>query len=290
MAIGAAAGLAGGVALAASGAPPAPVILDGRRRFENKVVVITGATSGIGRAAAEALAREGGKVAFCGRRQELGREVERTIRAAGGEATYIPADVRREADVQRFIEEAVARYGGLHVAFNNAGITLQKPLHEYSADEFDDILNTNLRGVFLAIKYQVPHMMAQGGGQIVVTSSATAVALREDQSAYGASKSALVGLVRGAALDYVKHGIRVNALLPGTTDTALVRGAGGMADAPDAVWAVGAAQWAKNNIPTVGRMAQPHEMAAVALDLASDAHPYMTGATILVDGAMTLRA
>ncbi|WP_141740142.1 SDR family NAD(P)-dependent oxidoreductase [Bosea sp. BIWAKO-01] len=289
MAVGAAAGLAGGAMLGAAAAAPAPVVLDGRRRFENKVVLVTGGTSGIGRAAAEAFAAEGGKVAFCGRREALGQEVERGIRAAGGEAFYIRADIRREDDVRRFVESAVTRYGGLHVAFNNAGITLQKPLHSYEVAEFDDILSTNLRGVFLAMKYQIPHMMS-AGGQIVVTSSTVATTCRESQSAYVASKAALTGLVRAAALDYVKHGIRVNALLPGTTDTELVRGVAGMMAAPDAVWQIGGAQWAKDNIPTIGRMATAREMAAVALDLAAATHPYLTGASIVVDGAMTLRA
>src|SRR5207245_4471356 len=115
-------------------------------------------------------------------------------------------------------------------AFNNAGITLEKAIHEYSAAEWDDVVNTNLRGVFLSMKYEVPAMLAGGGGTIVVTSSSNAIATTERWGAYTASKRGLVGLVQAAALDYASKGIRVNALVPGTTDTALVRRVGGMQD------------------------------------------------------------
>src|SRR5262249_33692440 len=154
---GLAVGLTAGVAVAlppkAAPIPPAP----GRRRFDGKVVAITGATSGIGRAAALAFAAEGGRVAFCGRRTELGEEVEHEIKAAGREALYIKADVLVEDEVRAFIDRTVAAYGRLDVAFNNAGITIEKPLHEYTAEEWDRVSNTNLRGVFLAMKYEIPH-------------------------------------------------------------------------------------------------------------------------------------
>src|SRR5882757_10417485 len=247
MIVGLTAGLTGGVALGSSAAPPAPRRIDGRRRFEGKTVLVAGATSGIGRAAAKAFAAEGGKVAFCGRRENLGAEVQAEIVAAGGEALYVRADVRVEDDVKALVERVMAKYGRLDVAFNNAGITTEKAVHEYSAAEWDDVVNTNLRGVFLSMKYEVPAMLAGGGGTIVVTSSSNAIATTERRGAYTASKRSLVGLVQAAALDYVSKGIRVNALVPGTTDTALVRGVGGMQNMPDAVWRVAAAQWAKSN-------------------------------------------
>jgi NAD(P)-dependent dehydrogenase (short-subunit alcohol dehydrogenase family) len=257
-----------------------------RRRFENKVVLITGATSGIGRAAAEQFAGEGGKVAFCGRRENLGHEVEAEIKSRGGEATYIQADVRDESQVKAFIDQAVHKYGRLDVAFNNAGITLEKPLHEYSSAEWDDIESTNLRGVFLAMKYELPYMLAQGGGNIVVTSSSNAIATTEKRSAYTASKRGLVGLVQSAALDYVDKGIRINVLIPGTTDTALVRRVGHMENVPDAVWEAAASMWAKSHVP-MKRMATPQEIAAFTLALASDDFPYMTGAQMVIDGGKT---
>jgi NAD(P)-dependent dehydrogenase (short-subunit alcohol dehydrogenase family) len=260
-----------------------------RQRFQNKVVIITGATSGIGRAAAEQFAAEGGKVAFCGRRENLGQEVESGIKARGGEALYIRADVRNETEVKAFVDKAVETYGRLDVAFNNAGITLEKPLHEYSSAEWDDIQNTNLRGVFLAMKYEIPYMLATGRGNIVVTSSSNAVATTGKRSAYTASKRGLVGLVQSAALDYVEKGIRVNALIPGTTDTALVRRVGHMENVPDAVWETAAHTYARLHIP-MARMATAQEIATFALALASDDFPYMTGAQMVIDGGKTAQA
>jgi NAD(P)-dependent dehydrogenase (short-subunit alcohol dehydrogenase family) len=287
---GAITGLAAGVAVAlpprTAPIPPQP----GRRRFENKVVVITGATSGIGRAAALAFAAEGGKVAFCGRRTALGQEVERDIKAKGGEALYVKADVLVEDEVRIFIDRAVQAYGKLDVAFNNAGITIEKPLHELSAEQWDLVSNTNLRGTFLAMKYEIPYMLKAGGGTIVVTSSSNAIATQARRSAYTASKRGLVGLVQAAALDYALDGIRVNALIPGTTDTPFLRKAAGMENMPDAVWRVGLNQWVKNNVPGMGRLATAEEVASMALALASDEHPFMTGAQIVLDGGKTAKA
>jgi NAD(P)-dependent dehydrogenase (short-subunit alcohol dehydrogenase family) len=261
----------------------------GRQRFRDKIVIITGATSGIGRAAAEQFAAEGGKVAFCGRRESLGHEVEAGIRSHGGEATYVRADVREESQVKGFIDQTMRKYGRLDVAFNNAGVTLEKPLHEYTSAEWDNVLSTNLRGVFLAMKYEIPYMLTNGGGNIVVTSSSNAIATTDKRSAYTASKRGLVGLVQSAALDYVSKGIRVNALIPGTTDTALVRRTGHMEDVPDPVWEAAASAYAKLHIP-LGRMATPQEVAAFALALASDDFPFMTGAQMVLDGGKTAHA
>jgi NAD(P)-dependent dehydrogenase (short-subunit alcohol dehydrogenase family) len=260
-----------------------------RKRFEGKVVIITGATSGIGRAAAMAFAEEGGRVAFCGRRENLGHQVEAEIKARGGEATHIPADVREETKVKAFVDQAVGKYGRLDVAFTNAGITLEKPLHEYRSEEWDDVLHTNLRGVFLAMKYEIPHMLSNGGGNIVVTSSSNAIATTEKRSAYTASKRGLVGLVQSGALDYVEKGIRINALIPGTTDTELVRRVAHMESVPDALWEEAASLWAHSHVP-MKRMATAEEIAAFALALASDEFPYMTGAQMVIDGGKTAQA
>jgi NAD(P)-dependent dehydrogenase (short-subunit alcohol dehydrogenase family) len=285
-----AAAVTGTLAACSKAAAPATSPLAVKRRFENKVVIVTGATSGIGRAAAMAFATEGGKVGFCGRREALGHAVEQEVRSKGGEATYVRADVRVEADVKAFVDQIAARYGRLDVAFNNAGITLEKPLHEYSAQDWDDVVNTNLRGVFLAMKYEIPHMLASGGGNIVVTSSSNAIATTDKRSAYTSSKRGLVGLVQSAALDYAQKNIRVNALIPGTTDTALVRRSAGMENVPDAIWEVVAKQWAKSHVPGLERMATPEEVAAFALVLASDDHPYMTGSQMVIDGGKTAHA
>lgn len=285
MLAGAVAGLAGGVALG-QGATLPQQKPSGKRRFEGKVVIVTGGTSGIGRAAALMFAAEGGRVAFCGRNTDRGRRVEDDIREAGGEATFIRADVRNEAEVKALVDATIDRYGRLDVAFNNAGISIEHPLHEYSAAEFDDVINTDLRGVFLSMKYEIPHML-ENGGAIVVTSSSNAIATTANRSAYSAAKRALVGLVQAAALDYAKHGIRINTLIPGTTDTPMVRRLAGMEGLPDAAWHVAIAQWAKSNVPGLQRVASPEEVAAFALVLASDDHPYTTGGQFVIDGGKT---
>jgi hypothetical protein len=286
-AVGGVIGVAAGIGVGGHEVPPAPRPISSQRRFADKVVMITGATSGIGRAAAIAFAREGAMVAFCGRREALGHEVEQEIGDKGGKARYYRADVRIEADVQHFVDFTVAQFGRLDIAFNNAGITLEKPLHEYSSAEWDDVLHTNLRGVFYAIKYQVPVMLAAKGGNIVVTSSSNAIATQGKRGAYAASKRGLVALVQAAALEYGPHNIRINAMLPGTTDTALVRRVAGMENVPDAVWRAGAAEWARSHVPGLARMANPEEIAEFALALASDEYPFLTGAALVIDGGKT---
>jgi NAD(P)-dependent dehydrogenase (short-subunit alcohol dehydrogenase family) len=280
-------GLAAGIGVGGHEVPPAPRRVVSKQRFTDKVVMITGATSGIGRAAAIAFAREGAKVAFCGRRKALGHEVEQLIGNMGGTARYYCADVRVETDVQHFVDFTVAQFGRLDVAFNNAGITLEKPLHEYTANEWDDVQHTNLRGVFYAIKYQIPVMLAAKGGNIVVTSSSNAIATQGKRGAYAASKRGLIALVQAAALEYGPHNIRINAMLPGTTDTDLVRRVAGMEQVPDAVWKAAAAEWAQSHLPGLARMANPEEIAEFALALAADEYPFMTGAALVIDGGKT---
>ncbi|MFE3227016.1 SDR family NAD(P)-dependent oxidoreductase [Nocardia sp. NPDC059228] len=286
----AAAGAAGGIALVQGGAPTPVVKPSGARRFDRKVVLITGATSGIGRSAALMFAAEGGHVGFCGRREQLGRQVEQQIRAVGGEATYIRADVRVESDVRQFVDTVADKYGGLDVCFNNAGITLQKALHEYSSAEWDDVVDTDLRGNFLALKYEIPHLIARGGGVVVVTSSSNAIATTEGRAAYTAAKRGLVGMVQAAAYDYADKNIRINTLIPGTTDTELVRRAAGAMNLPDEVWKTMTEVYGKQHVPGLRRMATPDEIAAFALALASDDFPYMTAAQMVIDGGKTAYA
>lgn len=286
VAVAGAAGVAAGRLTSAPGPRMSPAPAPGRR-FADKVVLITGATSGIGRAAAVAFAAEGAKVGFCGRREELGRQVEKEIRAAGDEATYLRADVRAEDQVSRFANGVASRYGRLDVVFSNAGIHHISPLHETTTAQWDDILNTNLRGAYFALKHTIPHLLSAGGGSIVLTSSINALAVRPGYSAYGASKHALIGLMQTAALDYGAKGIRVNAVLPGLVDTELARTVSGNERTPDALYNAGLAVIARSRAPAAGRVGTPEEIAALVLDIASDRYPYMTGSAQVIDGGAT---
>lgn len=245
-------------------------------------MIVTGATSGIGRETAIAFAAAGAKVGFCGRREELGRGVEREIRRAGGEATYFRADVRVPEQVQAFVDGVARRYGRLDIAFNNAGIHLGKPLHEISVDEWEDVQRTNARGVFLSIKYEVPHLLEAGGGVIVCTASAQADQTRPGHAAYTSSKRAVQGLVRAAALDYGAKGIRVLSIDPGTTDTRLVRPPG----IPDDSWAQFKKAWGPLNVHGLPRMGEAGEIASAVVALASSDFGYLTGTSVLVDGGL----
>ncbi|WP_280484029.1 SDR family NAD(P)-dependent oxidoreductase [Nocardia farcinica] len=242
-------------------------------RFSGKVVLVTGGTSGIGEATVRAFAAEGAAVVFCGRREHLGREIERS---AGG-ARYVRADVRVPDDVAGLVAAVDRTFGRLDIAINNAGITHSAPAHEMALDRFDDVLSTNVRGVFLAVKHEVPLMLRSGGGVILCTTSESR---RPGGAAYSASKLALQGLVAAAALDYGARGIRVNAIAPGTTDTALVRPEG----LPDPMWEVFRNAWGPLNVAGLGRMATPEEIARAILALCSDDFGYMTGSTVLVGG------
>jgi NAD(P)-dependent dehydrogenase (short-subunit alcohol dehydrogenase family) len=270
--------------MAANAAQPHVVMLAPNKRFADKVVMVTGGTSGIGKAAVEAFSREGASVAFCGRRELLGREIQDQVNRAGGKALYVRADVRDEKEVAAFVDRAVAAFGGVDIALNNAGITIEKPLHEFALSEWDDVVNTNLRGVFLAMKYEIPRMIARGGGHILVTSSMVANYASAKRSVYTATKAGLIGLVRSASLDYADNGIRVNAILPGTTDTPFIRRAAGTDAMPDELWRVGAAQWGKANVRGLKRMATAEEIAAFAVAMSSPELTYMTGAALPADG------
>lgn len=280
--LGAVAGLTSGSATGQG--TTAPV---GPRRFEGKVVLVTGATSGIGRAAAVAFAREGAAVAFCGRRESLGREVEQQIADGGGKARFIKADVRVEAEVDALIAETIEEYGGLDIALNNAGVSMQGHLHETSTADWDNLQATNVRGVFLCMKAQIPHLLQRGAGQIIVTSSVNILATRPELFAYSASKRALAGLVQSTALDYAEKGIRINAICPGTTDTEMVRRLAGMMDVPDEAWRAGIGEWATKNVEGLRRVATAEEIATAILALASPDMGYMTGASVIVDGGMS---
>jgi len=215
-----------GTAQANTQKPPGPAATTNPNgRFAGKVVLITGATSGIGEGTAYAFAREGAKVFFCGRRENLGTQVAARIKGFGGEATYMRADVRREEDVRAFVDSCIRTYGRLDIAFNNAGIVNPKfvKLHEQSTANFLDTLNTNAVGVFYSLKYEIPHMLRQGSGCIINTASVSGHKGFTEIGPYSVSKHALLGLTKVAALEYAKDNIRITSISPGGVDTPMLR-------------------------------------------------------------------
>ncbi|MFD7745414.1 SDR family NAD(P)-dependent oxidoreductase [Streptomyces sp. NPDC059698] len=244
-----------------------------------KVALITGASSGIGAAAAGHFAAEGAAVVLVARRARLVEEAAERIRKDGGRAVAVPGDVTRRADMDRAVATAVERFGRLDCAFNNAGRAgAGTLLHELSEDEFDRTLDVNLRGVWHCLRAQLPAMMAAGGGAIVNTSSVAGVRATSASAPYVAAKHAVLGLTRAAAAEYGEHGIRVNALVVGGTDTEMM----------DRLLAAGPAVRAGFGGKAVQRrLADPVEIARAAAWLCSDASSFTTGAALAVDGGRT---
>jgi NAD(P)-dependent dehydrogenase (short-subunit alcohol dehydrogenase family) len=261
--------------------------------LEGKVALVTGGTSGIGKATAIAMGVAGAKVVFSGRREPEGENVANSIRQSGAECLFVRSDVSSEADVKALVEKTVASYGTLDVVFNNAGIDLPtKPLHEQSVEDFDKLMAINVRGLFLCMKYQIQQMLtqrsagggsgccveqAQGAGVIINNSSMGGIIGFAGGSPYIASKHAVMGLTRSAALDYAKQGIRINAVNPGMIATEMT----------NRLSAAGITLEQLASIVPMGRLGQSEEIAATVVFLCSDAASYITGQSLLVDGGYT---
>lgn len=245
--------------------------------LKDKVVLVTGGASGIGKATAIAFSAAGAKVVFSDKPDVEGEETAALIRDTGAECLFVKSDVSSEADVQALVQKAIATYGKLDCAFNNAGIDrVVKPLHEQSVEDFDKVMSVNARGVFLCMKIQ--QMLSQGSGVIVNNSSTNGLVALPGISPYVASKHAVMGLTRTAALDYAKQGIRINAVNPGLIATELMaRSADQMGMTFDDIGAV----------VLIGRIGQATEIAQAVVFLCSDAASYITGQPLVIDGGFT---
>jgi len=247
--------------------------------FDGKVALVTGGGVGIGRATALAFAREGAQVVIGNRNVENGDDVVKAIQAAGGEASFLRTDVESEADIKALVDHAVSTYGRLDVAFNNAGIEgLVAPLVEQTDDNFRSVMNINVRGVWLSMKYQIPEMLKSGGGAIVNNSSIAGLIGFGGISIYSASKHAVMGLTKVAALEYSAQGVRVNAVNPGVIDTSMVDR---LADAMDTE------KQSLSALHPIGRIGQPDEVANSVLWLCSEKASFVTGTAMPVDGGFT---
>ena len=243
-----------------------------------KVVLVTGGGSGIGRASAQALAREGAEVVVTDVVAEGGNETVRLIEEAGGKAVFILGDVADATDVERIIGEVEARHGRLDCAFNNAGIEgSQAPTAECTEENWDRVLRVNLKGIWMCMKYEIPLMLRRHGGSIVNTASVAGLVGFPNIAAYNASKGGVIQLTKTAALEYAKEGIRVNAVCPGVIRTPMVeRFLDGSAEAEAAFIAM----------EPVGRMGTPEEIAEAVAWLCSDASSFVTGDALPVDGGL----
>lgn len=248
------------------------------RRFEGKVALVTGASTGIGRAVATAFAREGAAVVIGDMNEDGARETVRDIEQAGGRAFFRRTNVAVAGEVQALVASAVAQFGRLDAAFNNAGVLPPtRPLIEMEEADWDRTIDVDLKGVWLCLKYEIPEMLARGGGAIVNTASVAGVIADPDMAPYVAAKHGVIGLSRAAAVEYSARGVRVNALAPGAVRTPMI--AGWMRDA----------EFTRALIArhAIGRLAEPEEMSEPVLFLCSPGASFITGQVLLVDGGLT---
>jgi NAD(P)-dependent dehydrogenase (short-subunit alcohol dehydrogenase family) len=246
-------------------------------RLENKVALITGAGSGIGRATAELFAKEGAKVVVVDYNAESGQSAVRSINESGGQATFVQTDVSKAVDAERMVRETIETYGRLDIVHNNAGIFVKPtPAHELTEDVWDRVFDINIKGVWLGCKYAVPELIKAGGGAIVNTASMAGIRARPYTSAYCASKGAVVMLTKTLAIELAPYNIRVNCICPGAVNTPLIHHLG-IAQEQAAVQVLAD--------QPIARFARPEEIAQAVLYLAADAaSSYVTGHALQIDG------
>lgn len=247
--------------------------------MNDKVILITGGTSGIGKATALKFGEAGAKVVLSGRREKEGEEVAEAVRAKGGEATFIRADVAKEEEVAALVKGAVEKYGKLDIAFNNAGIESAGPVTEVERAEYERTFDINVWGVLTSMKHEIPALLANGGGAIINTSSIAGHIGMAGASVYIASKHAVEGLTKSVALEYAAAGIRVNAVSPGAIETPMIDRFAGEKGSEG--------REGMEAMHPIGRAGQPEEIAGAVFFLASDQASFITGESLKVDGGWT---
>lgn len=253
-------------------------------RLKEKVAIITGSTSGIGRATAILFAQEGAKVVITGRRSEVGENTVQEIERRKREAIFIKADVSEIQQVKNLVKRTIKTFGKIDILLNNAGIhpgSARKPLAECSVEDWDKIMGVNVRGIFLTCKYVIPQMIKNGGGVIINTSSQLAFRVIKDRGIYSTSKGAIITLTKALAIDYSVYHIRVNCICPGIVETEMAMPIIQEARNDAQGWQRLVAKY------PIGRIGKPEDIAHAALFLASDESNWITGSCLMVDGGYT---
>jgi NAD(P)-dependent dehydrogenase (short-subunit alcohol dehydrogenase family) len=247
--------------------------------FAGKVALVTGGSSGIGRATAVKFGERGAKVVVAARRETQGKETVELIRKAGGEALFVQTDVRVASQVENMVSQTVKKYGRLDIAFNNAGVGgIMARLVRTTEELFDELVDTNFKGVWLSMKYELPVMQKQGGGVIINNASIAGVATAERLSVYSGSKHAVVAISNAAATEYGKDNIRVVAICPGWIKTRMTEELRAQKDADTTI---------QSSVP-LKRIGEPEEVAEMVVWLASDAASYVSGGAFIVSGGMNV--